>query len=234
MVTDGTWRPKTSRGIRLIASDRLSATNNRADLREAPVSQFKDHVESILSVPILTLMVAFESSLDIPLDGIRFDEGEDFGSLGWIARDTSKPGRERADGQECWVVQSGPKAAQQVLDSIAQDDPNISFEAKRELVREKSKEILLKDFMDAIPKLVGAKDIDIPRTTTVIGHRWSAAFPSVPKETTETVGECLKHTEQSFVACGDYMGTFTGRVEGAYLSGEAAANAILNSLKPQE
>ena len=39
-------------------------------------------------------------------DSITFGPG--FGSLGWAARESSKPGRERE--QDCWVVQSSLEA----------------------------------------------------------------------------------------------------------------------------
>lgn len=210
----------------LIGGDRLSATNNRADLRHAPLPDFKEEVEKIASVPILVLMVAFESSsLEIPYDGITFDEERgEFGSLGWIARDTSKPGRERNDGKECWVVQSGPKAAKMVLESVIEEK---GFEKKRALVRQKAKAVLLEDFLAAIPKLYASDDTHIPPIASAVGHRWSAAFPSVPESSKNN--ECFVDIEHRFIGCGDYMGKLVGRVEGAYLSGTAAASALLNA-----
>ena len=208
----------------LIGGDRLSATNNRADLRDTPLSSFKDEVEQIESVPILILMVAFESPLEqLPYDGITFDGAStEFGSLGWIARDTSKPGRERGDGGECWVVQSGPEAAKQVLE-MAKDEPD--FEKRRALVREKAKELLLNDFLGAIQKLSGGDNAAIPPIASAVGHRWSAAFP-LSKSSQEM--DCFADIDNKFIACGDYTGKLPGRVEGAYVSGSAAAAALLD------
>jgi renalase len=222
----------------LIASDRLSATNNRADLRDAPLPRFKSEVESISSVPILVLMVALDAPLKhVKYDGITFDEESgEFGSLGWIARDTSKPGRERDDGKECWVIQSGSKSAERILASTeAYSIDEKDFEKKRALVRERAKEILLQDFMAAIPKLSVLYDDDssIPRVVSAVGHRWSAAFPSVTKANQEK--DAFVDIEQyKFIACGDYIGKLTGRVEGAYLTGAAAAAALLDAAVRQD
>jgi len=208
----------------LVGSDRLSGTNNRADLRDAPLSSFKSHVESIISVPTLVLMVVFASSLPLPLDGIRFDEKSgEFGSLGWAARDTSKPGRERDDGRECWVIQSGPQAAKEIIESV----DGTSFEDAREQVRERAKELLLVDFLAALPKLVG-DDLELPEVVSAVGHRWSAAFPVVPPSADTEREEHVSDFEKKFVACGDYVGDLHGRIEGAYLSGRAAAGTILD------
>ena len=213
----------------LIGGDRLSATNNRADLRHAPLHEFRDEVEQIASVPILVLMLAFDSPLHIPYDGITFDEESgEFGSLGWIARDTSKPGRERDDGKECWVIQSGSKAAERVLASITESD----FETKRVMVREKAKQILLDDFLAAIPKLSASDDSPTPHITSAVGHRWSAAFPSVTEANQEK--ECFFNIDHRFIGCGDYMGKLTGRIEGAYLSGNAAASALLDTVQNKD
>lgn len=210
----------------LVASDRLSATNNRADFRNAPVSHFKDKVASIESVPILTLLITFEKPLKLPFDGARFEEAGAFGSLGWIARDSSKPGRERSDGQECWVVQSDLESARRALSEIK----GSSFEDKRERVRERSEELLMKDFLEAIPKLSNDDTVVTPKVAYSVGHRWSAAFPGVaPSEE-----EYIKDLECKFVACGDYLGTHIGRIEGSYLSGKAAADTVLSSVREVE
>jgi renalase len=207
----------------ICASDRLSATNNRADFRHAPVDKFKEKVKSIGSIPILVLMVAFEEKLDIPFDGVLF-EGNEFGSLGYISRDSSKPGRLREDGQDCWVIQSNTEAATKVLSQIDGD----TFEDKREKVREKSKQLLMEDFMAALPNLVQDKDsFRLPEVTYEVGHRWSASFPNA----TPSEKVCfLDDLDKNFVACGDYLGLYPGRVEGAFLSGSAAADTILNKI----
>ena len=218
----------------LVGTDRLSATNGRADLRDAPVSEFADLVGPVESIPILALMVAFESPLrGVPFDGIKFTDGGKGGggfggSLGWIARDTSKPGRKRLDGKECWVIQSHLSAASEVISSAGRDAGE-DYEAKRELVRERAKELLLTDFLRVIPELSRDKEAtDIPNVIHSVGHRWSAAFPLLPPE--GAGGDCYSDAEHNFIACGDYMGTRTGRVEGSFLSGRAAAFTLMDEV----
>lgn len=237
----------------LISSDRLSAMKHRPDLSDIPQSTlqpYQTQVDPIESVPSLTLMVVFESSVPLPMDGITFlddkkrlvdgssssnSNGGIFGSLGWAARDSSKPGRERKDGKECWVVQSHPTVAANVLSSIEEamkkSNNDGTFNEKRQLAREQAKEILLHDFLKAVTKLSGVEHDDLPKIVSAIGHRWSAAFPVPPSHTinTDTEGnENLFYVDpkHQFVACGDYIGKYSGRIEGAYLSASAAADAI--------
>jgi len=120
-------------------------------------------------------------------------------------------------------VQSKPKKAQSILDSIKKKEKN--FEKRRDLVREEAKDILLDDFISAVSKL-SATDSAIPNVCSAVGHRWSAAFP-IPTQEAETDDDNYFERQQNFVACGDYMGKYTGRIEGAYLSGKAAAATIL-------
>jgi predicted NAD/FAD-dependent oxidoreductase len=172
-------------------------------------------------------MIAFESPLvQLPYDGVSFDDAPtEFGSLGWIARDTSKPGRERSDGGECWIVQSGSEAAKKVLE-MTKDEPD--FEKRRELVREKAKELLLNDFVRAIQKLSGDDNAAIPPIVSAVGHRWSAAFPLQQSRSSQGM-DCIADIDNRFIACGDYVGKLPGRVEGAYVSGSAAAAALLDA-----
>ena len=208
----------------VVAGDRLSATNNRADLRHAPVDRFKETVQGIESIPILVLMVSFEEKLDVPFDGALF-EGQEFGSLGWIARDSSKPTRARDDGQDCWVIQSNADAAREVLSQVDGE----TFEEKRENVRARSKELLMNDFLAALPKLSENRDsFKFPQITYAVGHRWSASFPDVSPSDSYCFLDNLEH---NFLACGDFLGPYPGRIEGAFLSGTSAADRILRSME---
>ncbi|KAJ1456436.1 hypothetical protein M885DRAFT_497102 [Pelagophyceae sp. CCMP2097] len=53
-------------------------------------------------------------------------------------------------------------------------------------------------------------------------HRWGVAKPK-----SSVAGECFVDVAQRFAACGDYFGDHFGTVEGAALSGAAAAAAII-------
>lgn len=200
----------------LIASDRNSGAHHRSDLASANVDEFTTGIRGIQSVKSLTAMVVFERPLDLKMDGIQFT-GKDsqYGSLGWVARDTSKPGREREDGQECWVLQSHPDAAKALLKG----------KHKIQEIREMAKEVLVGDFLKSLPHLGGSNDMDIPAVVTSVGHRWGAAFP-IPSQEFQDM-DCQLIAPERFVACGDYFGKLSGRIEGAYLSGQSAANEVI-------
>jgi predicted NAD/FAD-dependent oxidoreductase len=127
-----------------------------------------------------------------------------------VARDTSKPGRERNDGKECWVLQSHPDAAKELL------------KGKNNLneIREMAKDVLVHDFLESIPYLLADNNennnnIDVPPII--------ASIPT--QEFTEMESQVI--TSKNFAACGDYFGKFSGKIEGAYLSGRSAANEII-------
>ena len=203
----------------LVVTDRNSAAHFRKDLLNANVDEFrKGAVRRIQSIKSLTAMVVFEKPLEFDMDGIEFDAKHTngaFGSLGWAARDTSKPGRDREDGAECWVLQSHPDAARETLKGMKNNIGEI---------REKAKDVLLKDFIKSIPILAGKKEMDLPPIVHAVGHRWGAAFPLPCQAYIENESQLI--AEKHFVACGDYFGTLSGRIEGAYLSGLSAADQI--------
>jgi renalase len=204
----------------LIATDRNSGAHFRKDLSSANVEEFRSGIRSIKSVKSLTAMVVFEQPLDLDMDGIQFnDKGANFGSLGWAARDTSKPGRNRKDGKECWILQTHPDAAKEILKGTK----------KIKEIREKAKEVLVQDFLKSIPILAGDKEVELPLVATAIGHRWGAAFPIPSPEFVEMDSQLI--ADKEFVACGDYFGKMSGRIEGAYLSGLSAANQLCNEIQ---
>ena len=210
----------------LVSSDRTSA--NRADLREAPIPDYKSITAGITSVPSLVLMLALSTSIEGLPDSMLFPPAGEFGSLGWAARDTSKPGRARTDGKECWVVHSSPEAARSLLDSVAREEAALgkgdsSFEDTRERVREAAHDLLLRDFQAAVVRLTPTAEL--PKVEESVGHRWSAAFPEGGPAHHDALTEALY--EEGFVACGDYCSAYPGKVEGAFLSGFAAAGAVV-------
>lgn len=224
----------------LVVTDRNSGAQHRTDLSLANVPGFTSSIRGggVRSVKSLTAMVAFEEPLkNVPYDGIQFvvvnDDGKKpFGSLGWAARDTSKPGRERRDGKECWVLQSRPEAATELLRGRYKIDQ----------IRRLARDALVSDFLEGLPLLAeatnaaNANDAAVavkgtpppppPRIAYSVGHRWGAAFP-VPLSKELTEAECHPIPEEQFVACGDYYGKRSGRIEGAFLSGRSAAMEIL-------
>lgn len=199
----------------LIASDRISAAHYRRDLASADVNDFKIRVRKIKSVKSLTAMVVFDRPLSLDMDGIQFtDNGAIFGSLGWAARDTSKPGRNRKDGKECWVLQPHPNAATEILKGTQ----------NTEEIRKKVKDVMVNDFLKSLPILAKNEEFDVPSIEYAVGHRWGAAFPIPNDEFIEKHSELI--ADKNFIACGDYFGKLSGKMEGAYLSGLSAANQL--------
>lgn len=222
----------------LIVTDRNSAQEARKDLADATVAEYKQVNKQVNSIKSITTMIAFEKRLPLPFDGITFDYNsnpavmrDQFKSLGWAARDSSKPGRTKEN--DCWVLQSNPEEAVRLLSEFQ----DASLPQIREVIRER----MVSDFIESIPTLIakrsgsdGMEQVKIPKIVHSIGHRWGAAFPSFTKQqATEKDNafkdkECQILPEEKFVACGDYFGAlFHGRVEGAFLSGRAAANEVL-------
>ena len=206
----------------LVATDRNSGAHFRKDLSSAGVDEFRKGVRTIKSVKSLVAMVAFQKPLGLGMDGIQFDptNGE-FGSLGWAARDTSKPGRDRKDGTECWVLQSHPDAARDILKGMK----------KVGEIREKAKDVLLNDFVKRIPVLANCNEgmSSVPPVVYAVGHRWGAAFPLPSQEYIEMDSQLV--ADKQFVACGDYFGALSGRIEGAYLSGVSAADHVCQRME---
>jgi renalase len=212
----------------LVCSDRLSAMPHRSDLSDIEseaTKLFRELISDVTNIPSLTLMLAFEKKLDIEADGIKFGESCG-GSLGWAGRDTSKPGRDREDGRDLWVVQSSPGSAQALMDRIAEEGRD--FEGTKKRVADEAAPFLYDEFTTALRAI--KPDIDIPEVNLMTGHRWSAAFPSKKVNISGTCNEPYYLDEESHLACcGDYF-TAVGRIEGAYLSGAAAAKAILATI----
>merc|ERR1712238_465190 len=204
----------------LVASDRISGAHHRKDLSSANVKEFTDGIRDIKSVKSLTAMVVFEKPLNLNIDGLQFTgKHSRYGSLGWVARDTSKPGRERNDGRECWVLQSHPDAAKELLKG----------KYKTNEIREMAKDVLVHDFLESIPYLTDEinnnnSTIDIPPIMASTGHRWGAAFPIPNQDFIDMESQLI--ASEKFVACGDYFGKLSGRIEGAFLSGRSAAKII--------
>ena len=175
-------------------------------------------------------MVVFEKSLGLDIDGVDFTgDCVEYGSLGWAARDSSKPGRERDDGKECWVLQSNPSKAKELL------------KGKRKIgeIREMAKEVLVKDFLASIPHLSGDGDGNDPESSTAVpevamamGHRWGAAFPIPTKKYTDMESQLI--SSENFAACGDYFGALPGRIEGAFLSGVSAADQLVDTIQQDD
>ncbi|KAL3768552.1 hypothetical protein ACHAW5_004963 [Stephanodiscus triporus] len=224
---------------------------------------FKRMIGDVDAVPICSTMVTLDGPLSsLPADGIDIDHdshpelmGEKFGTLGWIARDSSKPGRRWGgrglgsddDGrEEYWILQSTRGGARVLLERLDLMGSTL------EEIREEIRRTMVNDFMRAIPLLASVtangyrkggteeEDADVlPTVIDSVGHRWGAAFPVHGKKNGDGDGnafirmDCHVDATRRFVACGDYFGVHHGNVEGAFLSGRAAANRLIRHVNTQ-
>ncbi|MDY7091546.1 MAG: FAD-dependent oxidoreductase [Acidobacteriota bacterium] len=139
-----------------------------------------------------------------PLE-LDFDGAFVHGSpLSWIARNASKPGRPEG---ESWVLHASPEWSREHL----------------ELSREEVAPLLLEALRRAVGKLGSPALAGDPAHLTA--HRWRYALPTEPLPE-----PCLFDPELHLAAAGDWCGG--PRVEGAFLSGCAAAGRTL-SLRPR-
>ena len=105
-------------------------------------------------------------------------------------------------------------------------------------IRSVIRSTMVKDFERSIPLLMSisncASSEQMPKVIESIGHRWGAAFPFYfEKEGKENIFlnmDCHLDTDNQFIACGDYFSRYSGSVEGAWLSGRAAANHLIEQL----
>lgn len=123
------------------------------------------------------------------------------GSLSWIAHDSSKPGR---SGQH-WLLHASEAWSQ----------------AHLEHTPEAVAELLCNEFN----QLLRAWGQTEPKWRSATAHRWRYARGNA---TDEVVQSAVHSAETGLVVAGDWLAS--GRVEGAYLSGLAAADALLAAL----
>lgn len=120
--------------------------------------------------------------------------------LGWIARDTSKPGHEPSDGLETWVTHASAEWSTTHLDDSAGTVTPL----------------LLRAFADEIKRTSGAS----PEIRQAQTYLWLQAKAARAPDGTPPAA-----FENGLALCGDYL--IGGRVEAAYLSGIEAARLLL-------
>ena len=143
-------------------------------------------------------MVAFDQRIEAEFDGAFVNGSADATPLSWVARDGSKPGRPDQDAvADCWVLHGSPEWSEGWIEA----DP---AEALAELIA-------------GFAKLLGGVS---PRPAFAQAHRWRYALPQSP-----LADRFLADDQCGLYAAGDWCGG--PRIEGAYLSGLAAAEAML-------
>jgi predicted NAD/FAD-dependent oxidoreductase len=153
-------------------------------------SPLAERLGELSMAPCWAAMLGLAAPYEVELDG-AFCGG---GTLAWVARDSSKPGRPDA---EAWVLHATPEWTA----------------ANLELTRE----AVAAELADELERLTG---VPLPARLHADAHRWMYSQPAPGLE----VG-CLEDPERGLVVAGDAL--TRGRVEGAWLSGVAAAERLL-------
>ena len=231
------------RGFKVLSDGDLSSLPKilPACLRELKEEYINSIQAAVSSSPILANMIVLRHSLPrdvFPFDGVTFlPAASGVGSiLGWIARDSSKPGRARQDGKECWVVQSNTEYAAAVISEVKADPAfsGRSSEDVKQEVNSRANAALTQAFRDFIAQHSG-QVLDSSNVVDVelsMGHRWSAAFPSLKDKKPSSDMRCYVNMNARFIACGDYFdGSSPGRIKSAAVSGLEAAKHLLQGLQ---
>lgn len=150
--------------------------------------------------PCWSAMIVLPDALPVDYAGAFVHDSP----LSWVARNSSKPGRDSKT--ESWVLHATPAW------TLAH------WEDEKESVAAQ----LLAEFWQAT---------GLTPTTALFqqAHRWKYAIRQ-NSNSPGPAGGLYSDSQDTLIACGDWaMG---GRVEGAFLSGMSAAGRILNSLTP--
>ena len=153
------------------------------------------------------LMVQTEQPLALPFDAAFVNEGP----LRWVACDSSKPGRPQPGGSgQCWLLHSEAEWSEAHIE----DEP----------------EAVAHTLWQAFGAVLEAQGL--PRLAALGGdglnhsiHRWRYADTAPP------LGLQAEFCARAGLGlCGDWLDT--GKVEGAWLSGQALARKVLASSEP--
>jgi predicted NAD/FAD-dependent oxidoreductase len=220
---DGTWTLTADGGATHGAYDAVivAVPAPQAVPLLAAVPRLSAQAAAVRMTPCWSAMLAVAAPLGLPFDGAFVNAPTDetterAGSLvvpagpgapgapalAWIARDSAKPGRALPEGvTETWVLHAGPAWSEAHLELAPED-------VARRLLAEL------------------AREARVPVHAPIVhlaAHRWRYATPAPPLD-----AAALWDADTALGACGDWCGG--PRVEGAYLSGLAAAERVLATL----
>ena len=149
----------------------------------------------------LTAMLAFAAPVPLPFDAASAPGDV---ALGWMARESSKPGRPdvRTSGFAAWTLQASP-----------------AYSAAR---IELDKDAIADDLHARFAELAEGLGVSLPEALIRMGHTWRYA------QTTHALGApCLFDPTSGLGVCGDWC--LGDRLEHAFRSGRALAGRILAS-----
>jgi predicted NAD/FAD-dependent oxidoreductase len=168
-----------------------------------------DRLAQIDWQPSWAVMLKLGAPSQIPFDAAFVHDS----SLSWITRNSSKPGR--PSSPETWLLHSTPLWASE--HPLHQDlKPHQRMEVHRSVQRQ-----LLDELMRIVKQagIVGAQ----LEPQVIDSHFWRYAIPENPLSRSAWFDP-----QQRLAVCGDWCGG--PRVEGAFLSGSAAAGRLLGHL----
>lgn len=137
-----------------------------------PQCNWRSELSKVAMVPCWSIMLAFEGRWDVPFDGAFINDG----SLGWIARDSSKPSRSQT--MDTWVLHSTVAWATENLGS--------------------SKEAAIASLIEEAERVTKNP---MPKSCVAKAHRWLYSRPneSLPESS-------LWDEQHRLGACGDWCG----------------------------
>lgn len=149
---------------------------------------------SVAMEPTWAVALAFDTPLDTRVEGCFVQDS----ALDWLARNRSKPGRDRQF--DTWVLHATSAWSRQHLDL--------------------PKEAVIEQLHGAFAEMIGCA---VPPPSLTLAHRWLYARPAQAHQ-----WGALADADLGLYACGDWC--LSGRVEGAWLSGQDAARRLLEHL----
>jgi len=201
-LADGqpSWRLGAGDGLHPEAFDAVILAMPAAQAAALLAPHRPDWATAALTAPMLpcwTLM-AVTAEPFWPHDALRPAQGP----LAWIARNDSKPGRPREPGCAHWIAQATPEWSREHL----------------ELEPDAAQALLLAALREAIGPAAARVALHFAAV-----HRWRYARPD--DASTVATGAPWWDAALGLGACGDFLGG--GRVEAAFLNGDALARLIV-------
>ena len=132
---------------------------------------FAEIASSVQMTPCWAVMVAFESLVEVPWDGAFVKESP----LAWVARNSSKPGRETKS--DCWVLHASARWTASNL--------------------ERSADVIATQVLDAFKSLPGRQ---LPPHRDLVAHRWRYS-----QGTDSEHRQMLFDQDINLIVCGDWL-----------------------------
>jgi len=132
---------------------------------------FAEVASSVQMTACWAVMVAFESRVDAPWDG-AFIKGS---PLAWVARNSSKPGRESKT--DCWVLHASPEWTALNLENSA--------------------DVTALDLLGAFESVTSKQ---LPAHNHLVAHRWRYSQGTDPNHR-----RTLTDQENGLIVCGDWL-----------------------------